>query len=327
MGRAIFIGEHSDGLTAIGTLVSGCGAEQQGRARGREGGQGGPTLGLPHGRPSAQPITSVSRPDAPPPQPPSLLQRELEEWERGGWKHLPLCGGARDDPSSEAPDRASRWCGQQQRHYWDRTSSVTMQTRFPMCGKVSIRSHNLCPQILHVFCAKLKSGSAVLHCLTRACCEGYCVIVNNAPLCLECFSGPTDANIFVFWFCTLLFIIRPHKKSRELKEQKKTKTGKQKVQQLKEKRKPKQGNKATKQSQYLFPVHFHSHLYFIAPKRLLVLVKVTLHPGRLRCFWMTVGEPQWCTRNRSVLIRWKPGLLKDVHSSSKTWNTRVWKLK
>lgn len=143
----------------------------------------------------------------------------------------------------------------------------------------------MCPQILHLFCAKLKTGSAVLHCLTRARCEGCGVIVNNAPLCLECCSGPTDANIFVFWLCTLralLFIIRPHKKSWELKEQKKTKTGKQKVQQLKENRKPKQENKAMKQWQYLFPVHLHSHLYFIAPKRFLVLVKVTLYPGRLR---------------------------------------------
>lgn len=56
-----------------------------------------------------------------------------------------------------------------------------------------------------------------------------------------------------------------------------------------------------KQSQYLFPVHFHCHLYFIAPKRFLVLVKVILYPGRLRSFWMTVREPQWCRRNRSVL--------------------------
>lgn len=319
MGRAIFIGERSDGLAAIGMLVSGRGAEQQGWARGREGGQGGRTLGLPHGRPSAQPITPGVRPDAP-----------LSATVLAGWKHLPLCGGARDGPSSEAPDQASRGCGQHERHSLDLTSSVTMQRLFPMCSKVFIRSHNLCPQILHLFCAKLKTGSAVLHGLTRACCEGYCVIVNNAPLCLGCFSGPTDANIFVFWFCTLralLFIIRPHKKSWELKEQKKTKTGKQKVQQLKQNRKPKQENKAMKQSQYLFPEHFHSHLYFIAPKRFLVLVKVSLYPGRLRSLWMTVREPQWCTRNRSALIRWKPGLLKDAHSSSKTWNTRVWKLK
>lgn len=30
MGQAIFIGERSDGLAAIGMLVSGCGAAQQG---------------------------------------------------------------------------------------------------------------------------------------------------------------------------------------------------------------------------------------------------------------------------------------------------------
>lgn len=334
MERAIFIGERSDGLAAIGMLVSGCGAEQQGWARGREGGQGGRTLGLPAGRPSAQPITSVSRPDAPlsgsapPPQPLSLPQRDLDEWERRletsatVWrsKGRPQQRGPRSDISVVWAARAPLL------ETWLHPSQCK-ETLFPTCSEVFIKSHNLCPQNLHLFCAKLKTGSAVLHCLTRACCEGYCVIVNNAPLCLECFSGPTDANIFVFWFRALLFIIRPHKKSRELKEQKKTKTGKQKVQQLKKNRKPKQENKAVKQSQYLFPVHFHSHLYFIAPKRFLVLVKVTLYPGRLCSFWMTVREPRGCTRNRSVLIWWKPGLLKDVHSSSKTWNTGVWKLK
>lgn len=130
---------------------------------------------------------------------------------------------------------------------------------FLICSKVFIRSHDLRPPILHLFCAKLKTLSVVLHRLTRACCKGYCVIVHNAPLCLDCFSGPMDANIFVFWFCTLrtlLFIIRPHNKSLELKEQKKTKTGKQKAQQPKENRNTKQENKAMKQLQYLFPVHF-----------------------------------------------------------------------
>lgn len=82
MGRAIFIGEHSDGFTAIGMLVSGRGAEQQGWARGREGGQGGRRLGLPHGRPSAQPITPLHR----------HCPCYRENWmsERDGWKHLPL---------------------------------------------------------------------------------------------------------------------------------------------------------------------------------------------------------------------------------------------
>lgn len=36
--------------------------------------------------------------------------------------------------------------------------------------------------------------------------------------------------------------------------------------------------------QHLFPVHFDSHLYFIAPKRILVLEKVNLNPGRLYFF-------------------------------------------
>lgn len=296
MGRAIFIGERSYGLAAIGMLVSGRGAEQQGWARGREGGRGGWTLGLPRGRPSAQPITSGSRPDA-------RLSAAVLATERTGWARR-----------RRVETSATVWRSKGRSQQWGPRSDISVVWAawaplfgpdfichnaeaffFPTCSKVFIRSHNLCPQILRLFCAKLKTGSAVLHCLTRARCEGCGVIVNNAPLCLECCSGPTDANIFVFWLCTLralLFIIRPHKKSWELKEQKKTKTGKQKVQQLKENRKPKQENKAMKQWQYLFPVHLHSHLYFIAPKRFLVLVKVTLYPGRLRSSWMTVREPQ-----------------------------------
>lgn len=108
MGRAIFIGERSDGLAAIGMLVSECGAEQQEWARGREGGQGGRTLSLPHGHPSAQPISSVSQPDALlsasvlPPQPLPLPQKQLGKQSRDGWKHLPLCTYARDEPSDVA---------------------------------------------------------------------------------------------------------------------------------------------------------------------------------------------------------------------------------
>lgn len=63
-------------------------------------------------------------------QPPSLPQRELDEREGDGWKHLPLCGGARDGPSSGAPDQISRWCGQHERRSLDLTSSATMQRLF-----------------------------------------------------------------------------------------------------------------------------------------------------------------------------------------------------
>lgn len=103
---------------------------------------------------------------------------------------------------------------------------------------------------------------------------------------MENFSRPTAANIFVFWFYTfyaVLFIILPHNNSQELKEQKKTKTKKQKVQEQKTTKNTKQGNKTLEQSQYLFPLHFHSHLYFIMPVRIPVLVKVNLNPGLL-CF-------------------------------------------
>lgn len=242
MGRAIFIGERSDRLAAIGMLVSECGAEQQERARGGEGGQGGRTLSLPHGHPSAQPISSVSQPDAPlsasalPPQPLPLPQKQLGKRRVETSATVCICKRWTEWCSSEDHNQISK-CGQHERPFFG--PDFTKARPFLICSKVFIRSHNLRPPILHLFCTKLKTLSAVLHCLTRACCKGYCVIVNNAPLCLDCFSGPTDANIFMFWFCTLrtlLFIIRPHNKSLELKEQKKTKTGKQKVQQPKENR-------------------------------------------------------------------------------------------
>lgn len=103
-------------------------------------------------------------------------------------------------------------------------------------------------------------------------------------LCVVFFNRPTAANIFVFWFHRLyapLFIILPHSNSQELKEQKKTKTRKTKSTRTKENKKKntKQENKTLEQSQYLFPLHFHSHLYFIIPERIFMLVKVNLNPG------------------------------------------------
>lgn len=116
--------------------------------------------------------------------------------------------------------------------------------------------------------------------------------------CALFFNRPTAANIFVFWFHRLyapLFIILPHSNSQELKEQKETKTRKTKSTRTKGSQKnkkeiQKQENKTLEQSQYLFPLHFHSHLYFIIPERIFMLVKVNLNPGLVHFFLSS-----WCT--------------------------------
>lgn len=149
-------------------------------------------------------------------------------------------------------------------------------------------------------------------------------IVNNVPLCAcvcvclrgctrACalfFNRPTAANIFVFWFHRLyapLFIILPHSNSQELKEQKETKTRKTKSTRTKGNQKnkkeiQKQENKTLEQSQYLFPLHFHSHLYFIIPERIFMLVKVNLNPGLVHFFSrLDARHFQHCSRHRQLL--------------------------
>lgn len=120
------------------------------------------------------------------------------------------------------------------------------------------------------------------------------------------FSRPTAANIFVFWFHRLyapLFIILPHSNSQELKEQKETKTRKTKSTRTKENQKnTKQENKTLEQSQYLFPLHFHSHLYFIIPERIFMLVKVNLNPGLVHFFSrLDVRRFQQCSIHSRLL--------------------------